>query len=79
MMEGPSVNILKHKSHSFDLFMEDEDGSGPDGVTVIFQPMSEIEKEYNLEARDWEEIAQRVGILIKRYVVQKKSGLDNPF
>ncbi|GEM_PF-4558855 len=78
-MEGPSINILKQKSHTFDLFMEDEDGSGPDGVTVVFQPMSELEKEYNLESKDWEEIARRVGVVIKRYAVLKKNGVDNPF
>jgi hypothetical protein len=56
-MEGPSVNLQKQSSHTFDLFMEDEDGSGPDGVTVVFLPMNEIEKDFNLENRDWEEIA----------------------
>ncbi len=78
-MEGQSVNLQKQSSHTFDLFMEDEDGSGPDGVTVVFLPMNEMEKEFNLENRDWEEIAQRVGVLIKRYVVQKKNGIENPF
>ena len=78
-MEGPSINLQKQASYTFDLFMEDEDGSVPDGVTVVFLPMSEIEKEFNLENRDWEEIAKRVGVLIKRYVVQKKNGIENPF
>jgi hypothetical protein len=78
-MEGQSVNLQKQASHTFDLFMEDEDGSGPDGVTVAFFPMNEMEKEFNLEARDWEEIAKRVGVLIKRYVVQKGTGISDPF
>ena len=78
-MEGPSVDLLKQKSHTFDLFMQDEDGSGPDGVSVVFLPMNEVEKDFNLEARDWEEIAKRVGVVIKRYLVQKKTGISDPF
>jgi hypothetical protein len=77
-MEGQSVDLQKQSSHTFDLFMEDEDGTGPDGVTVAFFPMNEMEKDFNLENRDWEEIAKRVGVLIKRYVVQKKNGIDTP-
>jgi hypothetical protein len=78
-MEGQSVDLQKQSSHTFDLFMEDEDGSGPDGVTVVFLPMNEIEKDFNLEAKDWEEIAKRVGVLIKRYVVQKGNGISDPY
>ncbi len=78
-MEGPSVNLQKQSSHTFDLFMEDEDGSGPDGVTVVFLPMNDVEKDFNIENRDWEEIAKRVGVLIKRYIVQKKAGISDPY
>ena len=78
-MEEPSINLQKQSSHTFDLFMEDEDGSGPDGITVVFLPMSEIEKNFNLENKDWEEIAKRVGVLIKRYAVQKGTGISDPF
>ena len=78
-MEGPSVNLQKQSSHTFDLFMEDEDGAGPDGVTVPFLPMNEMEKDFNLEAKDWEEIAKRVGVLIKRYAVQKGNGISDPY
>jgi len=78
-MEGQSVDLQKQSSHTFDLFMEDEDGAGPDGMTVVFLPMNEMEKDFNLENRDWEEIAKRVGVLVKRYVVQKKNGIENPF
>jgi hypothetical protein len=78
-MEGQSVDLQKQSSHTFDLFMEDEDGVGPDGVTVVFLPMNEMEKDFNLGNSDWEEIAKRVGVLIKRYVVQKKNGIENPF
>ena len=78
-MEGQSVDLLKQSSHTFDLFMEDEDGTGPDGVTVVFLPMNEMEKEFNLENKDWEEIAKRVGVVIKRYVVQKANGISDPY
>jgi hypothetical protein len=78
-MEGQSVDLQKQSSHTFDLFMEDENGAGPDGVTVVFLPMCDLEKDFNLENRDWEEIAKRVGVLIKRFVFQKKNGIENPF